>query len=130
MRLATLLDNRDWVTLYSESDGDRITFDPWNAAPEHSLNLRIISLPTVWATLPIETFPVCAECGEPFGEQGRFEATVCFQPTCTSKHDPDPPPKNQTRRDAEYVISEAEKKCAGHVFVKIHCFESESRSIS
>ncbi len=125
MQLAQLLDNRDWLTLYSESDGDRISFGPWKDSPDRSIVMRQALLPTVWATLPINAFPVCPDCGVPFAENGRFETTVCLQPTCADKHDSDPPPRNRGRWDAGYCVSDAEKRRAGQTIAKIRCFETE-----
>jgi hypothetical protein len=130
MQLARVLDNRECVTLYSESDGDRISFGPWTKSPDGSLVLRRVFLPTVWATVPVKGIPSCPECGASFAEQESFEATVCFQPICADRHDPAPPPKNRAPRDAGFVITEVEKKRAWQAIAMIHCFESEAQLTS
>lgn len=129
MQLARLLDNRDWVTLYSESNSDRIDFGPWKNSLGLLLIFRHVLLPTVWATLPAVMVPACPECGQPFAEQGSFKTTVCFQPTCADQHDPAPPPKNRARRDTAYVITESEKKREWQALAMIHCFELEDGHI-
>jgi hypothetical protein len=127
IQLAQLLDNRDWVTLYCESDGDQMNFGPWTKSPDGQLVLRQVLLPTVWETLPIKVIPSCSACGVPFTEHGRFKTTVCFHPACTDRHDPAPPPKNRSQRNSGFFISEFELSQVRQALVKIRCFELEAQ---
>jgi hypothetical protein len=124
LQLSGLVDKREWVTLYLECDGDRIVFGDWTESPNHSLMLRKVQLPLAWATLPVDLVPACAECGEPYAEQGRFETTVYFQLRCVDWHDPAPPPKNRAMCKESTVLSEEEKRRAGQSFLRIHELES------
>jgi hypothetical protein len=119
-RLTLLPEDRDWTTLYQETSDLQITFGAWEK--DGTSMVRIVQLPSVWATASLETIPTCPGCGEPFAEQGKFRDLTCFQPTCLERHDPEPPPKNRPRPG--HTITELEKTRARETFAKVHAMEA------
>jgi hypothetical protein len=125
MWLAGLVDNRAWITLYSESENGSWHFGEWGERPDGGM-LRIVSTPIVWATLPVETIPICELCGEPFKQQGRYKDVVYFSPVCVERHDPNAPPAN--RRRSNQCLPKEEWQRSADWYAMIHAWDQESKA--
>lgn len=124
MRLAHLLDNREWVTLFVESKDEGWHFGPWKEAPDGGM-VRIASMPILCAALPVAVIPVCKTCGAPLKKDGQYKNIARFVADCLEVHDPEPSKKHSAQPG--YVLSEAEISDLADTLAMIHVIEAEER---
>jgi len=59
---------------------------PWQETTDGGL-MRIVFCPGEWKKLPVETIPVCSNCGTPFRKEERpLSDWVWVQADCIAKH--------------------------------------------
>jgi hypothetical protein len=70
---------------------------PWQETQDGTL-LRFVYRPGEWKKLPVETVPVCTDCGTPFRKTGNELGDVAwFEAACMAKHISDDP--NESSQD-------------------------------